>query len=180
MANPNRKDWSRLLENALWAHKTAYQTPLRMSPYRIVFDKACHLPIEIEHRAYWTVKQSNMAYDQAGMERKLQLQELEEIHLEAYENSQINKQKTNPEIGVPSKLHSRWDGPFVITNVFPYGVVELKDKATNNTFQVNEHQLKIFHERPTSMVGEILFDWFKIIVYTDHFAIKYLRRKHDS
>ncbi|RDX79284.1 hypothetical protein CR513_40316, partial [Mucuna pruriens] len=43
------------------------------------------------------------------------------------------------------KLHSRWDGPFVITNVFPYGAVELKDEHINNTFQVNGHQIKLLH-----------------------------------
>ncbi|RDY10225.1 hypothetical protein CR513_05294, partial [Mucuna pruriens] len=91
-----------------------------------------------------------MAYDQAGKERKLQLQELEELCLEAYENSWIYKQKL-----VAGKLRSRWDGPFVITNVFPYGVVELKDETTNNTFQVNGHQLKIFNEGPVSIVGEL-------------------------
>ncbi|RDY10705.1 hypothetical protein CR513_04740, partial [Mucuna pruriens] len=47
---------------------------------------------------------------------------------------------------MPSKLHSRWDGPFVITNIFPYGVVELKDEHTNSTFQVNGHQIKLYHE----------------------------------
>ncbi|RDX92466.1 pol, partial [Mucuna pruriens] len=52
MANLNRNDWSQLLEDALWAHRTACRTPLGMSPYWIVFNKACHLPIEIEHRAY--------------------------------------------------------------------------------------------------------------------------------
>ncbi|RDX63166.1 hypothetical protein CR513_58436, partial [Mucuna pruriens] len=80
MTNPSRKDWSRLLEDALWAHKTAYQTPLEMSPYRIVFGKACHLLC-------------NLAYDQAGEQRKFQLQGLDELRLEAYENSRIYKQK---------------------------------------------------------------------------------------
>ncbi|RDY04335.1 hypothetical protein CR513_11962, partial [Mucuna pruriens] len=87
MANPSQKDLCQLLEDAQWAQRTTYQTPLGMSPYRIVFGKAYHLPVEIEHGAYWAIKQCNMAYDQADKERKLQLQELEELRLEAYENS---------------------------------------------------------------------------------------------
>jgi len=52
IVQPNRKDWSNRLEDALWAHKTAYKAPIRMSPYRVVFGKPCHLLVEIEHRAY--------------------------------------------------------------------------------------------------------------------------------
>ncbi|RDX83927.1 Gag-Pol polyprotein, partial [Mucuna pruriens] len=89
--NGQAEDWSQLLEDALWAHRTMYRTPLGMSLYQIIF----------------------------------------------------------------GKLHSKWDGLFVITNVFPYGVVELKDENTNNTFQVNEHQIKPFHEGPMSTVGEM-------------------------
>ncbi|RDY08591.1 hypothetical protein CR513_07162, partial [Mucuna pruriens] len=74
LTNLGQKNWSRHLEYALWAHRMAYRTLMGMSPYRIIFDKACHLPVELEHRAYWAVKKCNMAYDQAGEERKLQLQ----------------------------------------------------------------------------------------------------------
>ena len=69
---PNKKDWSTRLDNALRAHRTAYKAPIGMSPYRVFFGKTCHLPVEIEHRAYWVVKTYNFSIDQAGEERKLQ------------------------------------------------------------------------------------------------------------
>ncbi|RDX82415.1 hypothetical protein CR513_36789, partial [Mucuna pruriens] len=127
---------------------------------------------------YWAIKQCNLAYDQAGQQRKFQLQELDELCLEAYENSRIYKQKVKQfhdqqilrkefRVGqkvllfnsrlnlIASKLHSRWDGPFVITNVFSYDVVELKDEHTNSTFRVNGHQIKLFHEGPIPTAGNL-------------------------
>jgi len=83
---PDKKDWSLRLDEAPWAYKTAYKIPIGNSPYGLVFGKACHLPVELAHKSYWTIKQCSLDYDLAGKERKLQLQELEEIRLEAYSN----------------------------------------------------------------------------------------------
>ncbi|GJU59036.1 reverse transcriptase domain-containing protein [Tanacetum coccineum] len=161
----NRASWSDKLDDALWAFRTAYKTPTGCTPYKLVYGKACHLPIELEHKAYWALKNANFDLQTAGDQRKVQLNELSELRDQAYENSLIYKEKTkrihdakikNRVFNVgdqvllfistkmkifSGKLKSRWSGPFTITQVFPYGTVELSQNSGPN-FKVNGHRLK--------------------------------------
>ncbi|GKD45048.1 reverse transcriptase domain-containing protein, partial [Tanacetum coccineum] len=93
----NRASWSDKLDDALWAFRTAYKTPIGCTPYKLVYEKTYHLPIELEHKAYWVLKHDNFDLSTAGDHRKVQLNELnelDELRDHAYENSLIYKEKT--------------------------------------------------------------------------------------
>ncbi|GJU42895.1 reverse transcriptase domain-containing protein [Tanacetum coccineum] len=161
----NPKGWSEKLNDALWAFRTAYKTPTRCTPFRLIYGKACCLPIEIEHKAHWALKQCNMDLTLASESRLMQLNKLAELRDDAYENTRIYKERTKKwhasrlcgdkifKVGDKlllynsrlkmylGKLKSKWSGPNIVKTVYPYGAVEIIDKNGCN-FKVNGQRLK--------------------------------------
>nr|GEV40068.1 hypothetical protein [Tanacetum cinerariifolium] len=157
------------------AFRTTYKIPIGCTPYKLVYGKACHLPIELEHKAYWALKHGNFDLQTVGDHRKVQLNELNELRDQDYENSLIYKEKTkrlhdlkikdrvfnisdrvllfNSRLKIFSgKLKSRWSGPFTISHAFPYGTVKLSQTDGPN-LKVNGHRLKhYFREDIPKMV----------------------------
>ncbi|GKC57231.1 reverse transcriptase domain-containing protein [Tanacetum coccineum] len=88
----NHVIWSRKLDDALWAFRTAYKTPTRTTPYKLIYGKNYHLPFEIEHRAYQALK--NCHPDLIATGEKRMFHELDELRHQAYENPRLYKART--------------------------------------------------------------------------------------
>ena len=160
----SKRDWPLKLDDALWGYRTAYKTPIGVSPYRIVFVKPYHLPLELEYKAMWVIKKLNFDFKAAKEERLLQLNELEELRNEAYDNARIYKDKTkkwhdqmilrrefkagdqvllfNSRLKLfPGKLRSKWSGPYTVMTSTTFGAVTLKTNV-GEEFKVNGQRLK--------------------------------------
>ncbi|XP_070013595.1 uncharacterized protein [Nicotiana sylvestris] len=150
--NATRTDWAKKLDNASRLIELLSKTPIGMSPYKLVFGKACHLLVELEHKAWWALKQLNLDIEAAGTTRITELHELDEIRHLTFESTRLYKERMkrlhdqniverhfkpgdmvllyNSRLRLfPGKLKSRWFGQFRVVEVFPSGAVEIASKT---------------------------------------------------
>nr|GEY87113.1 reverse transcriptase domain-containing protein [Tanacetum cinerariifolium] len=175
----NRDSWSDKLGDALWVFRTTFKTPIGCTPYKLVYGKACHLPIELEHKAYWALNPCNFDLKTAGDHQKVQMNELNELWDQAYVNSLIYKEKTkkihdskiknrvfnvgdrvllfNSRLKIFSgQLKTHWTRPFTVAQAFPYGTVKLS-QTNRPKLKVNGHRLKHYFARdiPPMVVSDL-------------------------
>nr|GEV26589.1 hypothetical protein [Tanacetum cinerariifolium] len=165
----NRKEWSYKLDDALWTFQIALETPLGTTSLRIIYGKACHLLVKLEHKAYWNIKNCNIDLTKAGANMFLQINELDEMRLDAYESFISYKERTkrwhNKRIKTPTKygkgdkvllfnshlrllpkkLKSRWYGLFSVSKDMKNSAIELYDED-GNEFIVNKQRVKPYQK----------------------------------
>ncbi|XP_019248737.1 PREDICTED: uncharacterized protein LOC109228005 [Nicotiana attenuata] len=155
----SRKDWSVKLDKALWAYRTPFKTITGTSPFKLVYEKSCRLPVEIEHKSYWAIKMLHLDLSLIGEHRLTQMNTLEEFRLDAYKNAWIFKKKTkmrhdrlikpkefhegdkvllhNSRLRLfPRKFKSRWTSPYVVKHVSPYVAIEIQNEEGNESYKV--------------------------------------------
>ncbi|GJR47386.1 reverse transcriptase domain-containing protein [Tanacetum coccineum] len=174
----NCASWSDRLDDALWAFRTAYKTPIGCTPYKLVYGKSCHLPIELEHRAYWALKHANFDLKTIGDHRKLQLNELNELRDQAYENSLIYKERTKKlhDSRIKNCIFHVGDQVFLFNSRLKRSqgtdIAKISRKPSK-TAEIHEHRDgRVYKSRKPKTIHGIIYTWAELDVIKDpHWSI---------
>jgi hypothetical protein len=158
--NQMGKSWKSKLSEALWAYIMAFKMLISMTPYQLLYGKTCHLPVKLEHKAFWVIKKWNMDHKVARTKRKIQIAKLEEWKEKAYHSAKLYKERTkrwhdkririkqfkpgdkyfsfNSRVHLfgHGKLHSKWEGPYLVLHATDHGTVTLQCDD-GDTFKAN-------------------------------------------
>ncbi|XP_076947507.1 uncharacterized protein LOC143619463 [Bidens hawaiensis] len=172
----SQKYWSEKLDDTLGAFQTAYKTPFGTTLFMLVYGKSCHLSVELGHHEFWALKMVNLDLTEAAKMRYFHIHELEELPDAAYYRSLNIKEKTkvlhdrrlkggkefkkvdkvlfiNSRLKLfLGKLRSKWMGPYLVKEVFPYGVVEIENLDNGTSWNVNDHRLKHYLGGPEDSI----------------------------
>ncbi|GJW05438.1 reverse transcriptase domain-containing protein [Tanacetum coccineum] len=153
--NENMKEWADKLDDTLWAFRTAYKSPIGSTPFRIVYGKACHLPIEMEHKAYWALKKINLDLYAAEKHRTKRWHNAKIMDKEFQEGEEVLVFNSRLKLFL-GKLRTRWYGPYTVSKVYLYGTFEACGK-NGVGFKVNGHRLKKYHGTDMNDTNETLY-----------------------
>jgi hypothetical protein len=175
--NTSRKDWSMRINDSL-RHIALHPNPMGTTPYKMFYGKACHLPLELEHRAFWAIKKFNYDFKATGEKRLLDIQDLDELRCEAYESARLFKEKVkrwhdkkiqkkeskqgdkvllfNSRLKLSAgKLRSKWEGPYDVEEANPSSAAKLKGKSPSSSWIVNDQHLKHYRVNKVNNIFEV-------------------------
>nr|GEX44678.1 reverse transcriptase domain-containing protein [Tanacetum cinerariifolium] len=144
IAGENRASRSDKLDDALWAFRTAFKAPIGYTPYKFGYGKACHLPIELEHKAYWALKHCNFNLKSTEKTKKIHDSKIKNRVFNVGDRVLLFNSRLKIFLG---KLKTRWTRPFIVTQVFPYGTFELS--------QTDKLNFKTAEEKKTRKIDRL-------------------------